>query len=34
VRAEVEEGFYQLRMYLSGWARFTDWCSAHGLTPV
>lgn len=30
VRAEVEEGFYQLRRYLRSWARFSDWCEAHG----
>ena len=27
VRAEVEEGFYQLREYLCAWARFSDWCA-------
>jgi hypothetical protein len=31
VRAEVEEGFYRLREYLRAWARYTDWCSAHGV---
>jgi len=34
VRAEVEEGFSQLREYLRGWARFTDWCNAHGPAPI
>ena len=33
VRAEIEQGFYHLREYLSSWARFTDWCDAHGLEP-
>jgi hypothetical protein len=28
VRAEVEEGLYQLREYLRSWARFSDWCAA------
>src|SRR5581483_3557946 len=28
VRAEIEEGFYQLREYLRAWARFSDWCHA------
>jgi hypothetical protein len=30
IRADVEEGFYALREYLRGWARFEDWCDAHG----
>jgi hypothetical protein len=30
VRAEIEEGFYQLREYLRSWARFSDWCQARG----
>jgi hypothetical protein len=34
VRAEIEEGLHQLREYLGSWARFTDWCDAHGLAPV
>jgi hypothetical protein len=25
VRAEVEEGFYELRTYLRRWAEFRDW---------
>ena len=33
VRAEIEEGLHQLRVYLGSWARFTDWCDAHGLAP-
>jgi len=31
VRAEIEEGFHQLREYLRPWARFSDWCEARGL---
>jgi hypothetical protein len=31
VRAEIEEGLYQLREYLRSWARFADWCAARGL---
>ncbi len=31
VRAEIEEGFHQLREYLRSWARFGDWCEARGL---
>jgi hypothetical protein len=27
VKAEIEEGFYQFRKYLAGWARFADWCA-------
>ena len=34
VRAEIEEGFYQLREYLRSWARFTDWCDARGLASA
>jgi hypothetical protein len=34
VRAEVEEGFYQLREYLRSWARFSDWCESRGLAPA
>ncbi|MCW2976862.1 MAG: hypothetical protein JWM06_2143 [Actinomycetia bacterium] len=34
VRAEIEHGFYQLREYLSSWARFSDWCQSHGLTTA
>jgi hypothetical protein len=34
VRAELEEGFYRLRDYLSAWARFTEWCSEHGLASA
>ena len=34
IRAEIEDGFYQLRNYLSGWARFTEWCNAHGLAHI
>jgi hypothetical protein len=30
VRAEIEEGFYQLREYLRAWSRFADWCDARG----
>jgi hypothetical protein len=30
VRAEIEEGFYELREYLRSWARFSDWCQARG----
>ena len=29
-RAEIEEGFYQLRDYLVKWARFSAWCREHG----
>lgn len=31
VKAECEEGFYRLREYLRGWARFDDWL--HGGVP-
>jgi hypothetical protein len=31
VRAEVEEGFHQMREYLRSWARFEDWCESRGL---
>jgi hypothetical protein len=34
VRAEIEEGFYQLREYLRAWARFNDWCEARGLASA
>ena len=34
VRAEVEEGLYQLREYLRGWARFSDWCRSRGLAAA
>jgi hypothetical protein len=27
VRAEVEQGLYQLREYLHAWVRFADWCA-------
>jgi hypothetical protein len=27
VRAEIEEGFSDLRAYLENWARFADWCA-------
>ena len=29
IRAEIEEGFYQLRQYLHAWGRFRDWELAH-----
>ena len=32
VRAELERGFYELRTYLVGWLRFTDWLLSHGQT--
>ncbi len=31
VRAEIEEGFYQLREYLRSWAQFSEWCASRGL---
>jgi len=31
VRAETEEGFYQIREYLVKWARFEDWCREHAM---
>jgi hypothetical protein len=34
VRAEIEDGFFALREYLRGWARFGEWCEARGLSPV
>jgi hypothetical protein len=34
VRAEIEDGFIELREYLASWARFTDWCDARGLQLV
>jgi hypothetical protein len=34
VRAELEDGFRQIREYLRSWARFSDWCEAHGPTPA
>ena len=34
VRAEIEEGFYQLREYLRPWARFADWCDDHGFAAA
>ena len=34
VRAEVEEGFCQLREYLRSWAQFSEWCEAHGPAPA
>jgi hypothetical protein len=34
VRAEVEEGFCQLREYLRSWAQFSDWCASRGLAPA
>jgi hypothetical protein len=34
VRAEIEEGFHELREYLGSWALFTEWCDANGLAPV
>jgi hypothetical protein len=34
VRAELEEGFYQLREYLRSWARFSDWCESRAQIPV
>jgi hypothetical protein len=34
VRAEIEEGFYQLREYLRSWARFSDWCEAKAPPPL
>ncbi len=27
VKVEIQEGIYQLRDYLAGWARFADWCA-------
>ena len=30
VRAEVEEGLYEIREYLRAWARFDEWCVSHG----
>ncbi|HWX09198.1 MAG TPA: hypothetical protein VNY33_04400 [Gaiellaceae bacterium] len=29
VRAEIEEGFCQIREYLRSWAQFSDWCESH-----
>jgi hypothetical protein len=26
----VEEGLYAIREYLRAWARFDEWCDAHG----
>jgi len=34
VRAEIEEGFYELREYLRSWAQFSDWCQARGLAAA
>jgi hypothetical protein len=34
VRAELEEGFLQIRDYLRAWARFSDWCEAHETAPA
>jgi hypothetical protein len=34
VRAEIEEGFFQLREYLRSWARYSDWCDARGVVAV
>lgn len=30
VRAEVEEGLWQLRQYLRAWVLYEDWCASHG----
>jgi hypothetical protein len=30
VLAEVDEGFRQIRDYLSSWALFSQWCESHG----
>jgi hypothetical protein len=27
VKAEVDDGYFRLRQYLTKWARFDDWCS-------
>ena len=29
VRAEVEEGLYEIGEYLRAWARFDEWCESH-----
>jgi hypothetical protein len=34
VLAEVEDGFRQIRDYLSSWALFSQWCDSHGPTPA
>jgi hypothetical protein len=34
LRAEIEEGFFQLREYLRAWARFSEWCDERGATTV
>lgn len=34
VRLEVEEGLFQLRDYLGGWARFAEWCQSRGLATA
>jgi len=30
VRAEVEEGFKDIRAYLRNWRAFANWCAEHG----
>jgi hypothetical protein len=32
VRAELEDGFDQIREYLRSWARFSDWCESRAQT--
>jgi hypothetical protein len=34
VRADAECGLHQLGKYLHDWARFSEWCNAHGQTAV
>lgn len=34
LRAEVDEGFYQLLDYLRAWTRFDEWCKDHGQTAL
>lgn len=34
VRTEVDQGLYELGGYLTGWARFADYCDQHGLATA
>jgi hypothetical protein len=34
VLAEVEEGFRQIRDYLSSWRLFSQWDESHGSAPA
>jgi hypothetical protein len=34
VRAEIEDGFDQIRDYLRPWAEFGDWCETHPAAPA